>query len=47
MFDFFHAAWYIGKATGTLFADDAAGQWPWVDGWSHRLRHEARGRGAD
>lgn len=39
--DFFHAAGYIGKAADPLFADDGAGLRPWVDGWCHRLKHEA------
>jgi hypothetical protein len=38
--DFFHATQYLGKAADPLFADDGAGQRPWIDSWCHRLKHE-------
>jgi hypothetical protein len=39
--DFYHATQYIWGAAEALFAEAGAELRPWVDGWCHRLKHEA------
>lgn len=44
--DFWHVTQYLWSAAEPLFAADAAGMRPWIDGWCHRLKHEV-GAGAE
>jgi hypothetical protein len=39
--DFYHVTRYLRKAAEVLFAASGAELRPWVDGWWHRLKHEA------
>jgi hypothetical protein len=45
--DFYHVTTYLWAAAEALFARGAAAELrPWVDGWCHRLKHEAGAAGA-
>ena len=38
--DFYHAREYISKAATAIFGRDHKSRAPWVDEWSHRLKHQ-------
>jgi hypothetical protein len=38
--DFYHAREYISKAATAIFGRDQKSRDPWVDEWSHRLKHK-------